>query len=60
VLKHGGSWLVQGKAESGAAYVVQAVLLPVLLAVSLLQLVVKNGKKWVDKPQLCPTLSQPW
>ncbi len=51
---------VQGKGEGGAVYIVQTVLLPIVLAVVLLQLVVKNGKKWVDRPQLCQDMSQPW
>lgn len=51
---------LQGKGEGGIGSVVQTVLLPIILAITLLQLVVKNGKKWVDKPQLCPDMSQPW
>lgn len=51
---------LQGTGNGGFRYIVQTVLLPIVLAVTLLQLVVKNGKKWVDKPQLCPDMSQPW
>ena len=38
----------------------QLVLMPVLVAVALAFLVVKNGKALVNRPQLCPELSQPW
>ncbi|CAL8466862.1 g6398 [Coccomyxa elongata] len=55
-----GFHTVAGTGNGGIGYIVQTVLLPIVLAVTLLQLVVKNGKKWVDKPQLCPDMSQPW
>lgn len=35
-------------------------LLPSAATVALLWYVVKNGKKFVLKPQLCPSLAQPW
>jgi hypothetical protein len=55
-----GNGCLQGRGELGMSYLVQTVAMPMLLAVLLLNILFKNGKKWVDRPQLCPSLAQPW
>lgn len=50
----------QGHQEAMLTQAAQLVLAPLAVAAALAFLVVKNGKALVCRPQLCPTLSQPW
>jgi hypothetical protein len=50
----------QGKKSLTSTAVVQQVVLPGLLAIALVMFVFKNGKKFVRRPQLAPSLAQPW
>jgi phosphatidylinositol 4-phosphatase len=49
--------VAEGGFKATAGHVVQAVLLPLTLSVGLVMLVVKNGRRLVNKPQLCPQLA---
>ena len=42
------------------AAVFQQVLLPLGLAYVILRAIVANGRRLVDRPQLCPFLAHPW
>ena len=42
------------------AIFVQQVVLPLGLAYFIMKNIVKNGKRLVNRPQLCPDLSHPW
>ena len=39
---------------------VQSVLLPLALTGAILAALVRNGRRLVNRPQLCPDLTQPW
>ena len=42
------------------ATAIQQVLLPCALAWFILKSIVRNGKRLVNRPQLCPGLTHPW
>ncbi|KAK9809957.1 hypothetical protein WJX72_002549 [[Myrmecia] bisecta] len=52
--------IAQGNVDHPTGELLNQVLLPLLLAGSLVAGVVKNGRAMVSQPQLCPGLAQPW
>lgn len=43
-----------------AAAVLGQIVLPLALAYAILRSIVANGRRLVNRPQLCPALAHPW